>query len=334
VRRRRPGDGDDGGAPQLTVALDEAALAETRAFNETLEQLISEQQPVYSVPPEVSRRIRREGRGIFPPPVFLPQARDHVIQSRAGETRLRVLRPEEDAAGVYLHIHGGGWVLGECDEYDVRLWEMVEATGLAAISVGYRLSPEHPYPAAPDDCEDAALWLLERGLDELGLPEKLAIGGESAGAHLAVVTLLRLRDRHGIRGAFEAANLVFGVFDLSGTPSRRNWGERDLVLSTPIMDWFGRQFVGDSDREELRDPDISPLYAELHDLPPALFTVGDLDPLLDDSLFMEARWRAAGNETELRVWPECVHGFTAFPLALSRAATQEMYEFARAKLDL
>ena len=333
MRRGRPGDGDGRGAAALTV-VDQGALAETRAFNAELERLLSEQAPVYSVPPEVSRRIRREGRGIFPPPVFLPQARDHLIQGRGGEIRLRLLRPEEPAAGVYLHIHGGGWVLGECDEYDARLWEMVEATGLAAISVGYRLSPEHPYPAAPDDCEDAALWLLERGLDELGLPEKLGIGGESAGAHLAVVTLLRLRDRHGIRGAFGVANLVFGVFDLSATPSRRNWGERDLVLSTPIMDWFGRQFIGDREGEELCDPDISPLYAELDDLPPALFTVGELDPLLDDSLFMEARWRAAGNEAELRVWPECVHGFTAFPLAHSRAATHAMYDFAREKLEL
>jgi acetyl esterase len=318
----------------VTTVLDEAALAEMRAFNEELERLIATQELVNKVPPEVSRRIRREGRGIFPGPVFLPQARELTIPGRGGEIRLRILAPEEEVTGVYLHIHGGGWVLGGCDEQDLRLWAMVEATGLTAISVEYRLSPEHPYPAAPDDCEDAALWLLERGLDELGAPARIAIGGESAGAHLSVVTLLRLRDRHGIRGAFGAANLVFGVFDLTMTPSQRNWGERNLVLSTPIMEWFGHQFVGERDLEALRDPDISPLYADLSELPPALFTIGDCDPLLDDSLFMEARWRAAGNEAELRVWPECVHGFTAYPLALSRAALESMYDFARAKLEL
>jgi acetyl esterase len=318
----------------VTTVLDEAALAEMRAFNEELERLIATQELVNKVPPEVSRRIRREGRGIFPGPVFLPQARELTIPGRGGEIRLRILAPEEEVTGVYLHIHGGGWVLGGCDEQDLRLWAMVEATGLTAISVEYRLSPEHPYPAAPDDCEDAALWLLERGLDELGAPARIAIGGESAGAHLSVVTLLRLRDRHGIRGAFGAANLVFGVFDLTMTPSQRNWGERNLVLSTPIMKWFGHQFVGERDLEALRDPDLSPLYADLSELPPALFTIGDCDPLLDDSLFMEARWRAAGNETELRIWPECVHGFTAFPLALSHAATESMNEFARAKLEL
>jgi acetyl esterase len=320
----------------VTLVLDEAALAEAREFNAALERELAARRPVHEVPPEETRRARREGRSIWPPLVFLPQARDVTIPGRGGDIRLRVLRPEdeEEATGVYFHIHGGGWVLGRCDEYDERLWAMVEATGLCAVTVDYRLAPEHPYPAAPDDCEDAALWLLERGLDELGLPDRLAIGGESAGAHLAVVTVLRLRDRHGIRDVFGAANLVFGVYDLTMTPSQRLWGERNLVLTTPIMEWFGHQFVGDREGEALRDPDISPLYADLRGLPPALFTVGALDPLIDDTLFMEARWRTAGNETELRVWPECVHGFTAFPLALARAATEEMYDFARERLDL
>jgi acetyl esterase len=312
-----------------TTVVDEAALAESRAYNEELARQLAAQQPVHTVPPEVSRLARREGRSIWPQPVLLPHARELAVPTRSGEIRVRVLAPAEEAVGVYLHIHGGGWVLGCCDEQDERLWALVEATDLCAVSIDYRLAPEHPYPAAPDDCEDAALWLLERGLAEVGAPARIAIGGESAGAQLAVTTLLRLRDRHGITDPFRAANLVYGVFDLSMTPSQRNWGDRDLVLSTPIMKWFGHCFRGDRSLEELRDPDLSPLYAELHDLPPAVFTVGELDPLLDDSLFMAARWEAAGNETELRVWPESAHGFTAFPLALSRAALEAQYEFLR-----
>jgi acetyl esterase len=274
----------------VAVTIDEAMLAESRAFNEMLEQLLAEdEQSVDKVPPEVSRLARREGRSIFPPPTFLPQAREIVVPTRAGETRVRVLAPEGEATGVYVHIHGGGWVLGCCDEQDDRLWDLVEATGLCAVSVDYRRAPEDPYPAGPDDCEDAALWLLERGLRELGVPDRIAIGGESSGAHLAVTTLLRLRDRHGIKDAFRAANLGFGVYDLSLTPSSRSWGERSLILTTPVMHWFGRCFAGDRDLEELRAPDLSPLYADLSDLPPALFTVGDQDPLLDDSLFMAAR---------------------------------------------
>jgi acetyl esterase len=318
----------------VAVTIDEAMLAESRAFNEMLEQLLAEdEQSVDKVPPEVSRLARREGRSIFPPPTFLPQARELVVPTRAGETRLRVLAPEEEATGLYIHIHGGGWVLGCCDEQDDRLWDLVESTGLCAVSVDYRRAPEDPYPAGPDDCEDAALWLLERGLRELGVPDRIAIGGESSGAHLAVTTLLRLRDRHGIKDAFRAANLGFGVYDLSVTPSSRSWGERSLILTTPVMHWFGRCFAGDRDLEELRAPDLSPLYADLSDLPPALFTVGDQDPLLDDSLFMAARWRAAGNEAELDIWPESAHGFTAFPLALARAANDAQYDFLRAALS-
>jgi acetyl esterase len=318
----------------VAVTIDEAMLAESRAFNETVEQLLAEdEQSVDKVPPEVSRLARREGRSIFPPPTFLPQAREIVVPTRAGETRVRVLAPEGEATGVYVHIHGGGWVLGCCDEQDDRLWDLVEATGLCAVSVDYRRAPEDPYPAGPDDCEDAALWLLERGLRELGVPDRIAIGGESSGAHLAVTTLLRLRDRHGIKDAFRAANLGFGVYDLSLTPSSRSWGERSLILTTPVVHWFGRCFAGDRDLEELRAPDLSPLYADLSDLPPALFTVGDQDPLLDDSLFMAARWRAAGNEAELDIWPESAHGFTAFPLALAQAANDAQYDFVRAALS-
>ena len=317
----------------MTITLDEAALAETRAFNEEIALRLSQQPSVHTVPPEASRLARREGRGIFPPIKFLPQARDLAVPTRNGEIRLRVLAPEGEATGVYLHIHGGGWVLGECDEQDPRLWALVEATGMCAVSVGYRLAPEHPYPAPSDDCEDAALWLLEHGHRELGTPEVHTIGGESAGAHLSVSTLLRLRDRHGITGAFRAANLVYGGYDLSMTPSQRNWGDRSYILSTPAMGWFGSCFAGDRGIEALRDPDISPLYAELHDLPPAYFSVGDLDPLLDDSLFMSARWLAAGNEAELRVWPECIHGFLAFPLTLADMAHKEQFDFLLRKIS-
>jgi acetyl esterase len=317
----------------IVAGLDEEVLAESRAFNEEIARVLAEQPSVHTVPPEVTRLARREGRSIFPAPDFLERARDIRVPARSGEIRARVVPPEGgEATGAYVHIHGGGWVLGCCDEQDVRLAALADATGLCALSVDYRLAPEHPYPAGPDDCEDFAVWLLERGLDELELPDRLAIGGESAGAHLSVTTLLRLRDRHGVVGAFGAANLIYGAYDLSMTPSQRNWGDRYLVLSTPMMHFFGRAFAGDRTTEELRDPDISPLYAELHDLPPALFSVGDQDPLIDDSLFMSARWRAAGNDAELQVWPESIHGFNAYPLRLAQQANAAQYDFLRRTL--
>jgi acetyl esterase len=245
---------------------------------------------------------------------------------------LRVIAPEREAVGAYVHIHGGGWALGAADLQDPILAELADATGLSVVSVEYRLAPEHPYPAGPDDCEDAALWLLRDGFAELGVPSVAAIGGDSAGGHLATVTLLRLRDRHGITGAFAAANLIYGVFDLAMSPSLRGWGERCLVLSTPIMEHFFAMFLPGIEGDARRDPDISPLYADLRDMPPALFSVGTQDPLLDDTLFMEARWRAAGGRTELAILPEAVHAYNMFPLKVTAGSREQQYAFLRAAI--
>jgi acetyl esterase/lipase len=196
---------------------------------------------------------------------------------------------------------------------------LAKRAGVATVAVGYRLAPEHPYPAGPDDCEAAAVWLLANAKREFGT-ERLLIGGGSAGANLAAVTLLRMRDRHQSAGRFLAANLVFGVYDVAGTPSQIRLGVgsfRDLYLP-------GR------DLAERKHPDISPLYADLAGLPPALFTVGTADYLYDDSLFMAMRWRAAGNEAELAIYPDSVHGFTVFPTAMARAANERIQSWVAA----
>jgi acetyl esterase len=319
----------------MTTYDPETLLAETRAFNAELERLLTALPSVHTLPPELTRQARREGRGIYPAPVFLPSARTLEIDGPGGPIPLRVLAPQGEPAGAFLHIHGGGWVLGENDLQDQRLDRLARETGLTVVSVGYRLAPEHPYPAAPDDCEAAALWLLgEDGQAAVGGARALAIGGESAGAHLSALTLLRLRDRHAITGAFGAAVLEYGGFDLSMTPSQRLWGERNLVLSEPILDWFAEQFVPMYDREQRRDAEISPLFAELSAMPPAIFTVGTQDALLDDTLFMEARWRAAGHPTELHVWPEAPHGFISLPMTVADAALSLEYVFLRDTLGV
>jgi acetyl esterase/lipase len=302
----------------------EAVDPETAEFNAKLEAAIAAAPPMTAFPPSAIRKARVEGRSIFGPVQTVESARERRIRGPAGELSLRVLVPDA-VRGVYLHIHGGGWTLGAANQSDVRNHAIARHCGLATLSVEYRLAPEHPYPAGPDDCEAAALWLARSAAAEFGTT-RLWIGGESAGAHLAVLTLLRLRDRHQLM-PFAGANLVYGCYDLSMTPSQRRWGERNLVLSTPIIQWFADFFVPDPVRR--RDPDVSPLYADLSGMPPALFTVGTLDPLLDDSLFLHARWIAAGGRAELAVWPGGIHGFDAFPTQLSRAARARMEAFLR-----
>ena len=308
------------------AGITEQDIKEAKAFNAQLEAAINSVPSIHTVPPELIRQARRDGKGIFPAPVYLKEAEDIEVPGRGGAIKVRVIKPAK-ATGIYLHIHGGGWTLGAHDMQDVSLKEFADATGLVAASIDYRLAPEHPYPAGPDDCEDAVLHLLEHGPKLFGTPAHFAIGGESAGGHLAVVTLLRLRDRHRIKGKIAGANLVYGAYDLSLTPSQRAWGERNLVLSGPIIKWFDDLFLPDRDPEQRRDPDISPLFADLSDMPPALFSVGAMDPLIDDSLFMEARWRQAGNRAELAVYPEGVHAFNAFPIEIARKANRRMVDF-------
>jgi acetyl esterase len=302
-------------AAVATTGFDE--IEETRAFNRQLAELLSTIPPVNVVDDPVKiREDRARGTGPFPAPVRLDEAVDRTVPGRAGDIPIRAFTPEV-VRGVFLHLHGGGWTLGSAANQDPFLAALARHAGVVAVSVDYRLAPEHPYPAGPDDCEDAAAWLVANAQREFGT-DRLVIGGESAGAHLAVSALLRLRDRRGITGAFRAAQLTFGAYDLSMTPSSRRWGDRNLVLSVPAMTWFSDQFVPGRGPEERRDPDISPLYADLNGMPPARFVVGTEDPLLDDSLFMAARWRSGGSPAVLDVVAEAVHGFVLYPIAVAQ----------------
>jgi acetyl esterase/lipase len=298
--------------PLYAPGLD-AHVAEALAFNAKLPR---EDARTRWTPAAIARArdLTQIMGGVFATPA-IAGFENREIPGPRGPIRLRTLVPDEVRA-VYYDVHGGGFFMGAPEMDDRDNAEIARRAKCAVVSVDYALAPEHPYPAGPDDCEAAALWLLENAQREFGA-SRLAIGGGSAGANLAATTLVRLRDRHQSASRFCAANLVFGVYDVSGTPSQRRGGVqsfRDLYLP---------KIFGD----DRKHPDISPLYADLTGLPPALFSVGTADYLYDDSLYMHARWRAAGNASELAVYPECVHGFTMFPIAMARAANARIYEW-------
>jgi acetyl esterase/lipase len=295
--------------------------AEMEAFNADVEKTLSKLPPLHTLPPQVIRDAREQGDSIWGMYKIIEEVEERILKGPTADVAVRVFVPEV-VKGVYLHIHGGGFMLGRAYQYDEMMTAVATACQVATVSVDYRLAPENSYPAGPDDCETAAVWLAQNALSEFGT-DRLVIGGESAGANLSAVTLLRMRDRHDFNG-FCAAVLSYGGFDLSMTPSARNWGERPLILTTPLIEWFHESYVP---RDKLTDPDVSPLYAELADMPVALFTIGTLDPLLDDSLFMYARWMAAGNQAELAVYPGGIHAFNAFPLKAADRANQKIAEF-------
>ena len=319
---------DRAGSRRLAVAVDpdvfrpESVPAGTRAATERLRRQ-------GAAAPALSR-ARIEALRRFPPSAGVlatePESElsvERVIAGPAGPLRLRVIGSGEVRA-CYVHVHGGGWALGGPDHQDETLLRFARAARVVVVAIEYRLTPEHPHPAGLADCVAAIRWLVANGESELGA-RRLIVGGESAGAHLAALALLVLRD-HGESGAVTAANLAYGVYDVSMTPSARRWGDERIVVNTPDLAFFAERYAP---IERHRDPDVSPLYADLTGMPPALFSCGTLDPLLDDTLFMAARWQAAASPAELAIYPGAPHEFLNLRDAIPAAshARRRMVEF-------
>ena len=250
-----------------------------------------------------------------------PPAVETIAEADGRRVPVRIITPESGTPrGVYLDIHGGGFYMGWAARGDAANRRLADALGVTVVSVDYRLAPEHPWPAAPDDCETAALWLVEEAESTFG-SSRLAIGGASAGATLAMATLLRLRDRGAIAPVAGAA-LQFGTYDLSA----RSPAGRKIAAEYFIQAYAGHV----ADRT---DPDISPLFGSLEDLPPALLVVGSHDILLEDNLAMAARLSAAGTDVDVRVYPECPHGFTSAPTPMAHAALRDIESWLADRLS-
>jgi len=288
------------------------------AFNAAMAEQFGDLPDIWDVGIEHAR-----SGGLMPLPSPSPRAYDIQIDD---DVSLHVV-PGARTRAVLLHIHGGGFIFGGAAQQDAVLERLADAVEVTCVSVEYRLAPEHPYPAAWDDCEKAALWLLEHARDEFGT-ETLLIAGESAGALLAVATLQRLRSR-GLHAAFVGAALSFGVYDSTMTPSQTH--ARTGVLKAASIARIVEAYAPDAAGR--RNPELSPLYSDLSEMPPALFTVGALDAMLDDSMFMYCRWLAAGSNAEIAVYPGADHAFTETPHPAAKEANAHIDRFLALCLD-
>jgi acetyl esterase/lipase len=298
-----------------------AYLPEIRGFN----KMLSQAPPMGSIlTPEGLKKVRAQNKLLEGAKTIL-QPIIKNIKGPGGDVRLLIMRPDTIRA-VVLDIHGGGWCLGTAMNDAVLNDEMARTCNVAVVSVDYRLAPEFPFPACVEDCKAAANWLLANAIKEFGT-DKIIISGASAGGHLAAVTAIYVRDSLHAIDKVKGVNLVFGVFDLGRTPSCRLVSDSAIFLNKQFVAELFQIVFGNWSLQQLQNPAYSPLYANLKGLPPALFTVGTVDPLLDDTYFMEARWRNAGNRTFLAVYPECPHALNLFPTKIAKVANERMYQW-------
>lgn len=294
--------------------IEPSALAAQRAANAELAEM-----PHPDVrTPEGLAELRAHGPS---PATTVLTPRDERIPGPGGALRLRVFTPDRPARGVVLRIHGGGFAVGT-PEHDDRVNDRIARTcGLAVVSPAYRLAPEVTIREEIADCAAAARWAAAHAATG-----PLLLAGTSAGSHLALSTALRLRDDHPHAFARLAGlHLDCGRYDLAGTPSARSATDDTLLLTPAWLAGFAALAVPGADERGLRDPEVSPLHADLRDLPPALLTVGALDPLIDDSRLLAERLLAAGGSAQLEVWPEAPHSFLGSGTPLAELALERVF---------
>jgi acetyl esterase len=277
--------------------------------------------PYHAVPPFVARRIYRDTRAaLVPRAPEVAEARLLVLDRRLA---VRAYRPQrQEVLPALVFFHGGGWTIGDLDTHDVLCRELALGARCAVFSVDYRLAPEHPFPAAVEDCYFATEYLL-RHAGELGVDaSRIAVGGDSAGGNLAAVVCLLARDSGAHPLCFQL--LIYPATDQRcafGSHARNGEG---YLLTREGINFFRAAYLPHA--KDYDDWRASPLLAASHaKLPPAFVLTAGYDPLVDEGRAYAERLAAAGVEVAYQEYPDMVHGFVLFGgvLDTARAAVAE-----------
>jgi epsilon-lactone hydrolase len=265
-------------------------------------------------------------RGLEALSAFTPVAPDVKVGrlSVEGIPAEWVTAPNAKEERVFLYLHGGAYIMGSCNTHRFLASKLSRSTASRVLVPEYRLAPENPYPAAVEDALAAYRWLVNSGIS----PENIIIGGDSAGGGLTLSTLLSLKEDGERLPAL--AVLLSPWTDLAATgesmETRKDadpWLKPESTRTTPAL------YIRDLDP---RDPHVSPIYADLSNLPPMLVHVGNDEILLDDSVRLVDRATAAGVEVSFKVWDDMWHVFQTFNIPEGQQSVDEIGEFVVGKL--
>ncbi len=271
--------------------------------------------PMYTQAPHEAKAAYEAGSGVLEvPKAPLARIEDFRIPARDGaDLPARLYAPGAAALPALLYFHGGGFTIGSIASHDTLCRELSRLSGCAVVSLGYRLAPEHRFPAAVNDAWDATQWLAAHA-PELGLGGGLAVGGDSAGGTLAAVCAILARDA----GLHLSLQLLFypGCAAWPEAPSHQRFGH-GLVLEQPHIDWFFDQYIDRGQREDWR---FAPLNTpDVEGVAPAWFGLAECDPLVDDGLAYADKLRAAGVAVDLEIYRGVTHEFIKMGRALPEA---------------
>ncbi len=236
-------------------------------------------------------------------------------------------RPEggrEDRLIIYYH--GGGFLFGSSRSHRALTSHLAQLAAIPVLSVDYRLAPEHPAPAAHDDCFNAYCWALEQGF----APSAIALAGDSAGGNMALSTAVRARETGvPVPGCVV---MMSPALDLAGDGTSHTTLANAPLLNKGLIDLFNRVYVGEGD---LRDPQVTPFYSDMSGLPPVLIHVGSNEMLVDDSVTIARRIGQAGSPVELKIWQDMVHCWQLYGPMLeeSMQSIEEIAEFVKRHIE-
>jgi acetyl esterase len=287
-----------------------------------------------------SRALMRETLLGFAGPQVHVGVSDLSIPGPAGQIPARHYRPvTAKPTPLLVFYHGGGWTIGDLDTHDALCRLTCRDADVHVLSVDYRLAPEHRAPAAVDDAYAAFRWAHEHAADLGAIPDKVAVGGDSAGGNLAAVVSQLARDDRATQdptGPLPVLQwLIYPRTDFTAKTRSLSLFAEGFLLTKADMDWFEAEYLGDSGIEPT-DPRVSPLLAEtLSGLPAALIATAGFDPLRDEGDRYAAALRDAGTPVDLRSTGSLTHGFAnLFPLGGGSAvATTELISALRAHLS-
>ncbi|HLZ55573.1 MAG TPA: alpha/beta hydrolase [Ktedonosporobacter sp.] len=295
-----------------------------------LDQMAALNMPALSsLPPDVIRQGIAAQIASAPAGEAVAKVENRSIPGPAGEIPVRIYTPEGTGPfPVLVFFHGGGWVICNLDTHDGQCRSLANGAGCVVVSVDYRLAPEHKFPAAPQDCYAATLWVAEHAAEINGDASRIAVGGDSAGGNLTAVVTQMVRDQGGPRLVFQLM-IYPGTDFTSQTLSKKENGE-GYFLTLEDMDWFEGHYLN-SEADKL-NPLASPLLAkDLSNLPPALILTAEYDPLRDEGEEYGRRLREAGVPVIVRRYNGLIHGFFGMALIVDEAkrAVQETSQTLR-----